>query len=226
MNIFELNAEMRSQMRKGASRRLRKEGFVPAIVYGADFEPICIKVLHNTIMRALQERAFYSRVLTLIIDGKKEWVVLKDVQRHPYKRQIMHLDFLRIKENEKLARDISLNFIGEEEALGIIGEARIMHHLKEVEIECFPVDLPDSIDVDVSQLKLNQTLHLSDIKLPEKVEFTADIEIDDENLPVVSIQLPEERVEVEEVAPVETEILTAKTSEKQQAEKKENNKKS
>ena len=211
--IFELIAEMRKDVKKGASRRLRRMGLVPAIVYGADKEPMCIKISHNLILQALQHEAFYSHILTLNVDNKKESVVLKAVQRHPYRQQILHIDFLRIKANEKLTMNIPIHLLGAEDAPGVKDGGTVLRYLKEVEIECFPADLPEFIEVDLSNVELNQTIHLSDLTLPPKVELTADIEDEEQNEPIVSIQMIHIKEE-KEVAPVETEILTAKAEEK------------
>lgn len=210
-NIFELSAERRSGVKRGASRRLRHAGFVPAIVYGAGLEPICIKLSHNRVLQALSNASFFSRILTLDISGEKENVVLKALQRHPYKKQIMHIDFLRVKANEKLTMTVPLHFTHEADAPGIQNKGTAIYHLKDIEIECFPVDLPEFIELDMSSLQLNQVLHVSDLVLPKGVEVTANLDDEEQDLPVVSIQMA--RAVFEEAAPIETEILTAKTEE-------------
>lgn len=208
--IFELDAEMRSDVRRGASRRLRHAGLVPAIVYGGDAEPLCIKLSHNTFMKALKYKAFYSHVLTLLLGDRKESVILKALQRHPYKKEILHIDFLRVQAGEKLTMSVPLNFVGDKVAPGIKNGGTLLRQLTEVEVECLPGNLPESIDVDVSQLGLNKAVYLSDLKLPEGVELIADLAGEDQNLAIASIQQIAIQEDEAVSGPVETEILTAK----------------
>ena len=221
--IFELNASLRSDVGKGASRRLRREaGLIPAIVYGAGKEPTLITLAHNKVIRALENEAFYSHILVINLDNKKEQVVLKDMQRHPFKAKILHMDFLRIKADEKLRMTIPLHFIGEDIAPGVKLEGgAVSHHLTEVEIICLPGDLPEFIKVDMSELKLNDIVHLSKLQLPQGVELTANLEEDDADLPVASIHPPRVVEEIEETAPetAETEITTEVKPEEGKEEK-------
>jgi len=220
-DIFELNAETRENVGRGASRRLRRnEDLVPAIIYGANKEPQMISLAHRTIIRALENEAFYSHILTVKVGNKHEKVVLKDLQRHPYKKQILHMDFLRINEKEELQMNIPLHFVGEEEAPGVKMGGQISHHLSEVEVRCLPSKLPEYIEVDLSNAELNDIIHLTDLKLPEGVKLVALLHDEDNNLPIVSIHkarvAEEEPVESE---PVETEITTAK-ADKDESENK------
>jgi large subunit ribosomal protein L25 len=212
-DVFELSAQVRDDVRRGASRRLRHAGFVPAIVYGAGLKPECIKLSHDHVMHALGSASVYSHILTLDVAGEKEQVVLKAIQRHPYKRQIMHLDFLRIKANEKLFMTVPLHFVHEEKAPGVLDKGTAIYHLKDVDVQCFPVDLPEFIEVDLAALQLNQVFHLSDLILPKGVELDANLEVEEQDLPVISIQMVREVSEEEAPAPVKTEILTAKVEE-------------
>ncbi len=223
-DIFELNAEMRHDRGKGASRRLRREaGLVPAIVYGAGKDPVSVSLVHNKVIRALEDESFYSRILTINLEKKKEKVVLKDLQRHPYKRQVLHMDFLRIRSDTELTMNIPLHFIGEDVAPGVkLDGGVIARNVTEIEVRCLPGDLPEFIEVDISNLGLNETIHLSNIKLPEKVTLTADLTSPDNDMSVLSIYIPQVEEEPEEVEPpVETEITTAKAEEESAEESKE-----
>lgn len=193
---FELDAKPRADVGKGASRRLRREELVPAIIYGAKQDPVNVVLTHRQVMKALENEAFYSHILNLKVDGKAHQVILKDLQRHPFKRLVMHMDFQRITGNEILHRNVLLRFVGEELAPGIkLHGGMATHHLKEVEITCAVKDLPEYLEVDVSKLELNDVLHLSDIKAPKGVTITALSLGEDHDLPVVGIQLPRGAVE-------------------------------
>ncbi len=174
MSNISLNAQSRSDMGKGASRRLRRQEQVPAIIYGAEKEPKTIMLAHNEVKKAMENEEFYSQILDLNIDGKKEQAVLKDVQRHPYKPIINHMDFLRIKANEKVNMPISLHFLNEDVAIGVKQQGGVVSHtMSEVEVRCLPADLPKFIEVDVANLELDHSLHLSELKLPKGVELVA-----------------------------------------------------
>ena len=203
---FELQAQSRSVIGRGASRRLRRlENKVPAVVYGAEKAPLSLTLCHNDVFHALENEAFYSHILTLHIDGKAEKVVLKALQRHPYKPRILHMDFLRVSEKSKLRMHVPLHFIGEDKAPGVKSAGLVNHYMSDVEVSCLPANLPEFIEIDVSALELNQTLHLSDIKLPKGVELVAHVEAGSEqDHPVVSIHLP--RVVEEEVIPTEAPV--------------------
>lgn len=198
-NTFEVTAEKRQGVGRGASRRLRRAEQVPAIVYGAGKEPQNILVGHNHIQQALKVEAFYSHILTLNVAGQEEKVVLKAVQRHPYKPKILHLDFLRISANEKIYMHVPLHFIGADVAPGVKqGGGQVTHQMVEVEIRCLPADLPEFIQVDLSQVQLDQTVHLSDLKVPAGVELV-DL-AHHRNSPVASIHVPRATQTVEEEA--------------------------
>ena len=161
---FELQATVRNDAGKGASRRLRREGKVPAILYGAGDAPLMLSLEHNPVMHSLENEAFYSHILNVNFGGKTVRAVLKDLQRHPYKPVIMHLDLQRVSEREKLRMNIPLHFLGEENAPSVKQLGGVVSHLvSEVEISCLPKDLPEYIEVDVSTLGLNETLHLSNL---------------------------------------------------------------
>ena len=182
-NLFEVQAELRTDLGKGASRRLRHAGRVPAIVYGSDEAPTSVTVEHNKFLRHLAEDAFYSHILTLNVDGKKQQVVLKDLQRHPASDvKIMHADFLRVSANHALTMNVPLHFNGEDVAPGVKSGGLIAHLMSEVEISCLPKDLPESIDVDVAGLDMDETIHLSELVLPAGVTLTALSHSQDEEL--------------------------------------------
>ena len=223
-NLFELDAEVRTKIGKGASRRLRRnEGIIPAIIYGASTEPLMITLPHNKVIRSLEEEAFYSKVLILNIGKQKESVILQDIQRHPYKKMILHMDFLRVKANEELYKTAPLHFIGADVAPGVkIGGGSPVHYMQEISIHCLPKDLPEYIDVDLSTLEINDVIHLSDLKLPKNVVLDVDLSDDENNLPVATVQTSRAAEEEPETAdtPAETEITTAKAEEKEDNKKK------
>ena len=168
---FVLNAEPRGEQGKGASRRLRREGKVPAILYGAGKEPTSICVDHNELIKQLEHEAFYSHILTVKIGSAVEKAVLRDLQRHPSRPVVLHMDLQRVAENEKLRVHVPLHFTNEANCVGVkIGGGVISHHLVEVEVQCLPKDLPEFIEVDVSNLNVGDAIHLSQLALPAGVE--------------------------------------------------------
>ncbi len=171
-NTHEIKVERRDDEGKGASRRLRRAGTVPAIVYGGELKPVSIQLNHNEIWLASQNDWFYASILDLSLGGDVQKVLLRDMQRHPFKQQIMHLDFQRVNENEELRVSVPLHFLGEEKSpAGKAAEVVVTHELNEVEISCLPKDLPEFIEVDLSKLEVGNVVHLSDLKLPKGVEI-------------------------------------------------------
>lgn len=200
---FELEAEVRSDIGKGASRRLRHANKVPAVVYGAGQTPVSLTLDHNKVLNALEHEAFYSHILTLKINNKNEQVVLKDVQRDPANPRVNHIDFQRVKADQKLHMHVPLHFVGDEKAPGVSEGGVVYHAMSDVEIACLPANLPEFLEVDTSKMKLDDTLHLSDIKLPKGVELVAlSHGVEGHDLPVVSIHKPRA---IEEVAVEATE---------------------
>ena len=189
MSNFVMNAEVRSDLGKGSSRRLRRfEDKTPAVVYGADKKPQSISLLHKDLIKITEDEAFYSSILTLNIGDNSEKVLVKDMQRHPAKAIIMHIDFLRIDDNHAVIMSIPLHFINEAECYGVKTEGgRISHNLKVLEISCLPKDLPKYIEVDLENIKQGEIVHISDIKLPEGTEATALRYGPDHDLSVVSV---------------------------------------
>ena len=202
---FELAASIREDLGKGATRRLRKLDMVPAVIYGAGAEPVSIAMDHNQLMHSTGNEAFFSHVLSLDVSGKKEKVIIKALQRHPSKARLMHADFLRINENEKLKVHVPLHFTGEEVAPGAKAGGVVTHNMVDVEIECLPKDLPEFITVDISKLEIGSSLHLTDIKLPKGLTIVALAQEGDHDAQVVAIQANRAVLEKDEDAGIETE---------------------
>lgn len=168
----EIKATVRADAGKGASRRLRRTGQVPAVVYGGHAEPTSIEILHNTVWLASAHEWFYSSIIDLNVDGKVQKVILRDMQRHPVKPLIMHMDFLRVSADEAIRVRVPLHFLNQDTSpAGKAGGVVITHEVNEVEVSCLPANLPEYIELDLSGLKAGDTVHLSDIKLPAGVEI-------------------------------------------------------
>ncbi|MDP3704320.1 MAG: 50S ribosomal protein L25/general stress protein Ctc [Legionellaceae bacterium] len=204
-----LEAETRAVQGKGASRRLRRlENKIPAIIYGSEKKPQLIHLSQHKVIKVLESEAIYSSVFNLHVDGKKEQVILKDLQRHPYKPVILHMDFQRVSAKDVLVRMIPLHFINGEESAGHKAGGVVNHTMTQVEIRCEARYLPEFIEVDLIDLQLDDVLHLSHIKLPAHVEFAVDPSDVDHDLPVVGIHvskaaLSEEAEEAAEAAAAE-----------------------
>ncbi len=202
---FVLNGEIRKDMGKGAVRRMRKAEKVPGIIYGSGNDPVPLTFLHKDVAYQLENEAFYSNILTINVAGDKQQAVLKDLQRHPSKARILHLDLLRVSATEKITMQVPLHFIGEDIAPGVKeAGGLISHQMANVEIRCMAKDLPQFLEVDMSKLGMNESTHLADIKLPSGVEIVALSHGEDHNLPVANIHMPkavaEEPVPGSEVA--------------------------
>ncbi|SDD88558.1 50S ribosomal protein L25/general stress protein Ctc [Aquimonas voraii] len=166
----EIKATVRKDAGKGASRRLRRSGQVPAVVYGGHAEPTSIEILHNTVWLASAHEWFYSSIIDLNVDGQVQKVILRDMQRHPVKPLIMHMDFLRVSADELIRVRVPLHFLNQDTSpAGKAGGVVITHEVNEVEVSCLPGNLPEFIEVDLAALKAGDTVHLSDIKLPAGV---------------------------------------------------------
>jgi large subunit ribosomal protein L25 len=221
---FELEVEPREVYGKGASRRLRsREDKVLAIIYGGEDKPQPVTLASNHVRKALENEAVFSHILTLTQGGKKQRVVLKDIQRHPYKPKILHMDFLRISENKAITLHVPLHFPGQETAPGVVLEGGIVtHHMVELEVRCLPRDLPEFIEIDLSDAKIDTVIHLSQLSLPKGVEMVAVVHNAEDDLPVVSIHKPKRIVEDEEeaaAAPAEGEKGESPAAEGTDAEK-------
>lgn len=170
---FDLVAEERTDSGKGASRRLRRTGKVPAIVYGAGRPPRSVTFDRDPLMHKMENESFFSSVLNISVNGKARQCILKDVQMHPAKRQVMHLDLQRIVADEKIRMTVPIHFLNEETAPGVkTGGGSVAHLVTEIEVSCFPADLPEYLEIDIGEMELDQSLSLSDIKLPDDVEIT------------------------------------------------------
>jgi large subunit ribosomal protein L25 len=228
---FELTAELRLDQGKGASRRLRRLAEkVPGIIYGGGEPATSLSFSQKELRKALENEAFYSHILTIHMDGKPQKAVLKALQRHPYKAQILHLDLLRITGKEKIQMQVPLHFKGEDAAPGVkVGGGVVSHNLSTVEVRCLPDNLPEYIEVDVSGLELDAAIHLSQLKLPKGVELVAlSHGVDaDHDLSVVSVHIPRATpVEEETAAPVASEVpaIAQTAPEKASASEKEKGK--
>ncbi len=172
--IINIQAVARSDKGKGASRRLRREGLVPGIIYGGGKDPEMISTPHNKLLQHLEQEAFYSSIVNVELDGKIQRVILKDLQRHPAKPFILHLDLLRVADTDRIKMNVPLHFIGEDVAPGVkTGGGTVSHALVDLEVICEAQNLPEYIEVDISGMDVGDTLHLSDLKLPEGVEIVA-----------------------------------------------------
>ena len=208
-----ITATGRKDEGKGASRRLRRSGHVPAIVYGGHAEPQSVQIEHNHLWIASQNEWFYSAILDMNVDGKVQKVLLRDMQRHPFKQQILHLDFLRVSENEALRAKVPLHFVNQETSpAGKSAGVVVTHELNEVEVSCLPKDLPEFIEIDLAALSVGDIVHLSQIVLPKGVTLPALAHAGKEHDLAVVIA-KHARVEAEEeAAPESAEVPAAKVA--------------
>ena len=198
---FALDVENRPDLGTGSSRRLRRQGKVPAIIYGGGRKPRAVVLDHARLLREMEQEAFYTSILTLTLGEVSQPVVVKDLQRHPSRRQVLHLDFLRIREDEKISLNVPLHFLGGDVAVGVREQGgEVSVQLTEVEVSCLPKDLPENIEVDISELELNQRLHLTDIQIPEGVELPALVQGLDPSIVTI---IPRRREEEDEVPELE-----------------------
>ena len=192
---MDFTAFPRNMQGSGASRRLRRGGKVPGIVYGSG-QPVSIELDHNALFHALKNEKFHSSILTMKLDGKSDRVLLRDVQRHPYKAQVVHVDFQRVDENKTIHMRVPLHFINGEVSPAVkLSSAIISHVLSELDVNCLPKDLPEFIEVDLSQLTAGHAIHASDLKLPTGV--TAVIRGQNKNPVVASAVIPRGAIEEE-----------------------------
>jgi len=205
---FVLQAQARTEHGTSASRRIRRAGRVPAIVYGGTEPPQPVSLDHAKLLRYEIEPAFFSHLLTLDVEGRQQQVVVRDYQRHPSKPKVLHVDLMRVNMAEELTTTVPLRFVGEDKSPGVQkSKGIVQHHLSELEISCLPANLPEVIEVDTSQMNLGDVIHLSDVRLPEGVSLVAlagashlsEEEIASLDRTVVTIQAPA-REETEEGA--------------------------
>lgn len=186
-SVFEFVANKRDGVGKGVAKNFRRNGLVPAVIYGGESEPQLLSLNHNEVIKHLNHEAVYSHVLSINIDGKVESGVLKAVQREPAGVKILHLDFLRVNMSQPVRVHVPLHFINEEKSVGVKKGGVATHSLVDVEVLSLPANLPDYIEVDLAGLDVGQSLHLSDLVLPEGVNVVALSQGAEHNLPVVSI---------------------------------------
>ena len=205
---FTVNAESRSDVGKGASRRLRRTNKVPGVIYGAGKDSVLLALDHDDLVHHLSQEAFYSHILTVTVDGKAEKAVLKDLQRHPAKPKLLHVDFLRVGASDIIHMHVPLHFVGQDVAPGVKAGGLVTHSMTAVDIACKAADLPEFLTVDMSAMEMGDILHLSDIALPKGVQIPALVQGADHDLPVASIHAPkgaatEEAASEEESKPAE-----------------------
>jgi large subunit ribosomal protein L25 len=210
---IERHAEVRADVGKGASRRLRRQGdLVPGIIYGGETDPVNLTLKVNELTKAMMSESFFSQILKVVVEGKAEQAVLRDLQRNPANDKVTHVDFLRVSANRPIHVSVPLHFVGEEKCVGVREHGGvIVHAMNDVEISCLPKDLPEYIEVPIAALDLNDNVHLSDLALPEGVTVIP-LEHDDDRL-VVSVAPPRVETEVEEAEEAEAAAAEAVESE-------------
>lgn len=208
---FEINATTREVQGSSASRRLRRAGRVPGILYGGTAKPLMIEFDHNELYQALRKEAFRSSVLNMNVGGTKEMCLLRDVQMHAYKLQIKHVDFQRIDATHAIHQKVRLHFINADIAPGVkIDGGMVQHVMTELDVKCLPKDLPGFIEVDLKDLAAGQSLHMSQVKLPAGVEVVHHGEGDAVVVAIVLRGAGASSDEIVEAAPVETQVITEK----------------
>ena len=186
-SVFEFDAVSRESAGTGGAKAIRRKGNIPAVIYGGSAEPELVELSHNEVSKKLANEAVYSHVLQLNIGGKVQNAILKDMQRHPAKDTIIHMDFMRISMNEKIKVHVPLHFINEETSIGVKAGGVVTHSMVEVEVACLPGDLPEYIEVDLAAVDIGGSVHLAEIVAPKGVEILALTHGDDHNLPVAQI---------------------------------------
>ena len=198
---FAVNAELRHDVGKGASRRLRRDGRVPAILYGAGKDPQNITLDQSKMIHKLENEGFYSHVITIHLEGQQQKAILRDLQRHPAKPIILHVDFQRVSEDQEIHVHVPLHFVGEDQCPGVKQEGgAISHQIIEIDISCLPKDIPEFIEVDVSQLRIGDSVHLSDLKTPAGITILALTHGEGYDQQVLSVHTTKVNVEVEPTA--------------------------
>jgi large subunit ribosomal protein L25 len=215
---IEISAQRRVKQGTGASRRLRREGKTPGIVYGGKQPAVVIELDHNALYHHLRQEAFHASVLTLDLDGAKEQVLLRAVNMHPFRREVQHVDFQRVQADVKIQMKVPLHFTNAEQSPGVkLSGGLVSHVISELLIRCLPADLPEYIEVDLKDLALGDTVHVRDLQLPKGVEAVLH---GDENPSVAIVQIPRamvadeaaEAAAVAEAVPVASEVPTSKQS--------------
>jgi large subunit ribosomal protein L25 len=230
---IEVFAFPRTRQGSGASRRLGASGRVPGIIYGAGRPPQMIELDQAMLMKHLKLEAFHASILDMTVDGVREQVLLRDFQMHPWKPAVLHVDFQRIDKTKKIHMRVPLHFINEEICVGVkSGGGVVQHIMTEIDVQCLPDDLPEYIEVDLKDLQLGHSIHVTELSMPKGVEATPKLKHD--NPAVVAVQLPKAMVIEEEAPAPVTEIIgeapaegeaAAEAAEKKESEKKEAGKK-
>lgn len=189
---IQINAERRQDTGKGASRRLRRAGAsIPGIIYGGGQQPVNITLNVNQLGKAMQNEAFYSQVLNVMVGDAAEQAVVRDLQRHPANERVMHVDFLRVQADQVLQVHVPIHFVNEDKCVGVrVAGGSIEHNLNEVEVACLPANLPEFIVVDLTDLNVGGSIHLSDLVLPEGVAIVALSHGTDHDQSIVSVRAP------------------------------------
>jgi len=223
---IEVTAFPRTQQGTGASRRLRGSGRVPGVIYGASKAAQPVELDHNALIRHLKMEAFHASILDMTVDGTRERVLLRDFQMHPWKQQVLHVDFQRIDPAKKIHMRVPLHFVNAEVSPGVkTGGGVVTHAMNEIEIQCLPDNLPEYVEVDLKDAELNDIIHVNDLKLPQGVEPISKLKAD--NPPVASVHVPKVAVVEEEAAATPTTEITGQVPEGEAAaegEKKEGGK--
>ena len=203
---FELNCTVRSDLGKGASRRLRRlNDSIPAVLYGGGKDAVSLTIAHKDIAKATANEAFFSHIITLNVGSKKEKAVIKALQRHPAKPFILHADFLRVSDKQAITVKVPIHFLNEEKCIGVkLSGGNILKTLNEIEVSCLPKDLPEYIEVDMLEIDLGESVHLSDITLPENVSSVALSHGEGSDLSVAIVQAPKGSADEDQVEAVES----------------------
>jgi len=201
-DAFELNAIVRTDKGKGASRRLRRlNNEIPAIIYGGNKDPVSITIAHKDIARAIENEAFFSHIIQLNVDKKSEQVIIKALQRHPAKPLVLHADFLRVRADEEITVNVPVHFLNEDKCIGVkLSGGSIIHTLSEIEISCLPKNLPEYLEVDMAEVDVGESVHISNVVFPEGVTNNSlAFGGDDSDQSIATVQAPrsEEEIEVE-----------------------------
>jgi len=192
MSDFDLTAESRGDKGKGASRRLRREsGMVPSILYGAGKKPVAISIAHKDLFKACENEAFFSHILDITLEGKSQKAILKDLQRHPSKSLILHADFMRVEMDQVITVEVPLRFINEDSCVGVKqGGGNISRNMASLEVSCLPGDLPEYIEVDIESVGVGESIHMSELVLPDTLVVPALQQGSDYDQVVVSVNAP------------------------------------
>jgi len=199
---FELNCSVRTDLGKGASRRLRRlNNDIPAVLYGAGKDPVSLTIAHKDIIKATENEAFFSHIITLNVGSKKEQAVIKALQRHPAKPFIMHADFLRVSAKQAIVVKVPIHFLNEDKCVGVkIGGGSILKTLNEIEVSCLPADLPEFVEIDMIEVDVGESIHLSAISLPKGVTSVALSHGDESDLSVATVAAKKAEMEEEDIS--------------------------